>query len=587
MTTSFKRVFRLVLVAAVLSAVLPAPPLRAAAFEDRPSLRARTVSFPRTLARTFTAGRDGRAALLWPATHVGFSWKGDEGTGVRYRVRRVDGTLSRWRRAAENHDAERGDRHFSGVLGVGRATLVEWEAVRPRGKSIRDVTLDYMNTVDGAPVEAEVPLAQRSAQARAGAPAIVTRAEWGADESIKRTTGSCVRRFFDVQQLFVHHTVGRNFESNPKAAMRAIYHFHTQRQGWCDVGYNFVIGWDGKVYEGRWARKYAPWEVHSSEDSLGRAVAGAHVAGYNSGSVGISVMGNFSEVQPPPAVRKSLAQLLAWEADRHDLRPRGEHTYRNPETGAKRRLKYIAGHRDAGYTECPGNFLYAALPAIRRDTAAAMGEGRASSTMTATAEPRRVTYGESATVTGTLSRDDGSPLAVQSVVLYTNEGGRGWAVAGTTTTGPDGGFSFSLAPQADTRAFVVYDGNDETWGSQSRQLRIRVAPEVTLVPEGGAADAFGTYHYPAGTTSARLTGTVTPAHRGKRVVVRVWQVAVDGSTTRIARAARRLDASGGYSYVLNLPDTSGGARYRAITWFKSDGDHSSSPSPEVFFTVGD
>ncbi|HEV2756461.1 MAG TPA: N-acetylmuramoyl-L-alanine amidase [Actinomycetota bacterium] len=585
MTTSFKRVFRLVLAVVVATAVLPAVAPRASASAEGPVFRTRTVSFPRTLARSFHSGRDGSAALLWPATHVGFSWKGDEGTRIRYRVRRIDGTFSRWRRAAENHDAERGQRHFSGVLGVGRSTLVEWEAVAPPGKRVADVTLDYMNTVDGAPVEAEVPLERRAA-APAGAPDIVTRAEWGADESVKSTTGSCVRRFFPVQQLFVHHTVGRNFESNPKAAMRAIYYFHTQRQGWCDVGYNFVVDWNGRIYEGRWARKYAPWEVHSSEDAAGRAVAGAHVSGYNSGSVGISVMGNFSEVQPPPAVRKSLAQLLAWEADRHDLKPRGEHTYRNPETGSTRRLKYIAGHRDAGYTECPGNFLYAALPQVRKDTAAAMGEGKASSTMTATAEPREVTYGESATVSGTLALSDGTPLAVQSIVLYTNEGGRGWTVAGTTTTRPDGTFSFSLAPQAETRAFVVYDGNDETWGSQSRQLKIRVAPEVSLVPEGAVADAFGTYHYPVGTTSARLTGTVTPPHTGKRVVVRVWQVAVDGTMTRIAKAARRLDDSGSYSYEVALPDTSAGVRYRAITWFKSDGDHASAPSPEVFFTVG-
>ncbi|MDQ3915988.1 MAG: N-acetylmuramoyl-L-alanine amidase [Actinomycetota bacterium] len=586
MSRSSRRVFRLVLVAAVATALLPPVPAAASDVpQNAPVVRTRTTSFPRTLARSFELGRDGRAALLWPATHVGFSWKGDEATGVRYRVRRLDGSFSRWRRAPENHDAERGEQHYSGVLGVGRATLVEWEVVRPPGKSIRAVTLDYMNTVDGAPLEAEVPVAARAA-AQGGAPDIVTRAEWGADESIKSTSGSCVRRFFTVQQLFVHHTVGRNFESNPKAAMRAIYHFHTQRQGWCDVGYNFVIGWDGTIYEGRWARRYAPWEVHSSEDSAGRAVAGAHVSGYNSGSVGISVMGNFSEAQPPPAVRKSLAQLLAWEADRHDLKPRGEHTYRNPETGATRRLKYVAGHRDAGYTECPGNFLYAALPAVRKDTAAAMGEGKASSTMTAAAEPSEVTYGESTTVSGTLSLADGSPLALQSVVLYTNEGGRGWTVAGTTTTGPDGTFSFSLAPQADTKAFVVYDGTDETWGSQSRQLRIRVAPEVTLVPEGAVADSFGTYHYPAGTTSARLTGTVAPPHAGQRVVVRVWQVAIDGTMTRIAKSARRIDGSGSYSYEVALPDTRTGARYRAITWFKSDGDHASAPSPAVFFTIG-
>lgn len=579
-----RRLPHLVVAAAIAASVFPATPAAATAADGPAGRLTRTLSFPRTMARSFALDRAGAVAAEWPATHIGFAWKGDEGTGVRYRVHRVDGSISRWRRAPENHDAERGEQHFSGVIAVGRADRVEWEVVRPPGNSIRDVTLDYMNTVDGRPVETEVPVEQKTAAA--GAPDIVTRAEWGADESIKSTSGSCVRRFFPVQQLFVHHTVGRNYDTNPKATMRAIYQFHTQTQGWCDVGYNFVVGWDGTIYEGRWARNYGPWEVHSSEDSGGRAVAGAHVSGYNSGSVGISVMGNFSEVQPPPAVRRALAELLAWEADRHDLKPRGEHTYRNPETGDTRRLKYIAGHRDAGYTECPGNFLYAALPAVRKDTAAVMGDGKATSVMSADAEPRRVTYGASSTVAGTLTLGDSSPLTFQSVVLYTNEGNRGWTVAGTTTTGADGSFSFSLAPQADTKAFVVYDGDDDTWGSQSRLIRIRVTPEVTLVPEGAVADAFGTYHYPAGTTAARLTGSVAPSHAGKRVTIRVWEVAVDGTMTLLAKRNRRLDDSGSYSTEVALPDTSAGNRYRAITWFKSDGDHASAPSPEVYFTVG-
>lgn len=583
MTRGSRRSTRFVLAAAMATCLVPAVPAGAEAVSEATRTRAtRAASFPRTLARSFEADRGGRVSLAWPATHVGFSWKGDEGTGVRYRVERAGGDVSRWRRAPENHDAESGRQHYSGVLAVGRATRVLWKVVRPPGTTIRDVTLDYMNTVDGAPVETEIAVAEKATAG--GAPEIVTRVEWGADESLKSTSGSCKRTFFPVQQLFVHHTVGRNFESDPEAAMRAIYYFHTKRQGWCDVGYNFVVGWDGTIYEGRWARKYAPWEVHSSEDRVGRAVAGAHVGGYNSGSVGVSVMGNYSQIRPPPAVRRALAELLAWEADRHDLKPRGEHTYRNPETGAKRRLKYIAGHRDAGYTECPGNFLYAALPQVRKDTAAAMGEGKTTSVLSASARPRRVTYGESATVAGALTLGDGSPLPLQSLVLYTNEGGRGWTVAGSTTTAADGTYTFSVAPQANTKAFVVYDGNEETWGSQSPQLKIRVAPEVTLVPEGAAAGASGTYHYPSGSASARLAGTVAPPHPGKRVVVRVWETATDGSATLVAKSRRRVDDSGRYSYEVAVPDTGADTRYRAITWFKSDGDHAAAPSPEVFFT---
>lgn len=45
---------------------------------------------------------------------------------------------------------------------------------------------------------------------------------------------------------------------------------------WSDIGYNFLVGEDGNVYEGR-----------------GWGKTGAHTVGYNSKSVGICFIGNF------------------------------------------------------------------------------------------------------------------------------------------------------------------------------------------------------------------------------------------------------------------------------------------------------
>ena len=51
--------------------------------------------------------------------------------------------------------------------------------------------------------------------------------------------------------------------------------------GWDDIGYNFVIGGDGRVYEGRgWDR------------------VGAHTKGWNSISVSFAVMGDFRDHLP-------------------------------------------------------------------------------------------------------------------------------------------------------------------------------------------------------------------------------------------------------------------------------------------------
>ncbi|CAG9799118.1 unnamed protein product [Chironomus riparius] len=62
-----------------------------------------------------------------------------------------------------------------------------------------------------------------------------------------------------------------------------------------DIGYNFIIGGDGNVYEGRgWYKQ------------------GAHTSGYNRGSIGIAYIGNFSNKLPN---KKQLAAGLALIAE--------------------------------------------------------------------------------------------------------------------------------------------------------------------------------------------------------------------------------------------------------------------------------
>ena len=441
---------------------------------------ARTIRVPMTIARTAlltTATPSERLQIL--PTHIAFSWRGDEGTGVRYRLRTFAGGYTDWRRAPESHDAERGDQHFTGVLAVDRPLLVEYEPIQPRWTRMSSVTLDYMNSSDGPLRTVRVPAV---ANAAATTPGIVTRAEWGADESIKKTSGDCRRKFFDVEQLFVHHTAGSNKDPDPAATMRSIYWYHTVRQGWCDIGYNFVVARDGTIFEGRWARNYAPWETHSSENLAGQAVAGAHVAGYNSSSVGISVMGNYSTSRLPATARSSVVNLLAWEVDRHELDPQGSHVYVNPETGQARSLKIIAGHRAAGSTACPGNYLYKGLRRIREETAALVGQGRSSTNLTLSGTPASVQSGGTVALAGRLTDTTGASLATRTVTLYQRPRRGVWAVSGTVLTSIDGSFQHSIKPTVTTVVRAVYDGDPQTWGSQSRNVKILVTPAATASP---------------------------------------------------------------------------------------------------------
>ena len=566
---------KLVAVLAVFAAVL-VPALAAPA---------RTISVPRTLAETKALGRmtkaPQRVSFDFPATHVGFSWTGDEGTGVRFRALGESGSRGEWQRAPEAHDAERGDRHYSGVIALDRATGLMWQGIARKGAEMGPVTLDYLNTLDGERYLQEVPAL---AEASVGTPDIITRAEWGADESIKSTSGGCRRTFYKVQQLFVHHTAGANFDTHPKATMRAIYWYHTARQGWCDIGYNFVVAPDGTVYEGRWARSYAPFEHHDGESRDGRVVTGAHVAGYNSGSVGVSLMGNYSQVELSPAARRALAELLAWEADRHNLDPQGTHTYRNPDTGVRKRLPVIAGHRDAGDTECPGNLVYAALPAIRKDTKAAMGAGKLGTTLSLQATAPTVDYGASATFTGVLSDEKQNPMAGRPVRSYVKVPQTQWTAGPGAVTAADGSFSLTITPRKNTQVIAIYDGDPATWGADSNVARVKVRPEVALRAEGGTLDAGGLAHYPPGTTSVRLAGEVRPRHPGYPVILRISRLEPDGTYSQLSKLELTLDGSSAYAVDYLLPDTAGGT-FRALAWFTGDADHPAAPSPEVFFVV--
>jgi hypothetical protein len=546
---------------------------------------ARTISVPVTLARSVELDAASVAGppsvtFAFPPTHLAFEWTSPDGARLKFRTVESDGDISRWKLAREDHDAASGDLHYSAALEVGRPVSMQWRAVGPQAEHVANVSMDYVNALDGPRRPVTVPAL---ADAAAHTPDIVTRAEWGADESIKETSGSCKRIFYPVQQLFVHHTAGVNDDPHPKATMRAIYYFHTRQRGWCDVGYNFVVAPDGTIFEGRWARSYAPWETHTSENTHDEAVVGAHVAGFNSGSVGISLMGNYSQVTLPPAARRSLAELLAWEADRHHLAPLGSHTYKNPDTHLKKKLHYISGHRDAGETECPGNFVYASLPAIRRDVKAVIGGGKTDSDLTMSADPRKATYGSEVALSGSVTQTPGTGVDGAHVTIYAATGGS-WSKQTTVTTGPDGSYSYSFTPEAEMLLRAVYEGDVTRWGSQSKDVTLRVAPSVSLVAEGGL-DAGGVSHFPPGTSSVTLSGSVVPAHAGRTVVVHVASVGADGTATPVAKRSIRLDDQSGYSYAFPVPDPAGGGTFRAVTWFKTDADHASGPSEPVTFVV--
>ena len=209
--------------------------------------------------------------------------------------------------------------------------------------------------------------------ARAAEPPVIPRAAWGADESLRfNVAGAEIwpRMFWPVQKIVVHHTETQNYDPDPAGTIRAIYHDDARLKGLGDIAYNFLIDEQGRIYEGRYSRPYAPGERPTGEDQLGNGVAAAHAYGYNSGTVGIALLGSFTRIGPTARARAALESLVASIAARHHLDPAGATVYRNPATGAQGAFPNVVGHGDINQTDCPGLRMREALPGVRANAAA-------------------------------------------------------------------------------------------------------------------------------------------------------------------------------------------------------------------------
>jgi hypothetical protein len=199
----------------------------------------------------------------------------------------------------------------------------------------------------------------------------LTRADWGADEKKRFSPGGAEvspPQFFPLQALMVHHTVTANDDPDPAATVRSIYEFHTTGNGWGDIGYHFLIDGQGRIYEGRWSGK----DGIPAHDVNKKVVTGFHTMGFNAGTIGVALLGDFTKRSPTPAMRRSLAQLFASLAAQHNLDPQAAITYRNPLSARERKGQVLGGHRDWTLTECPGTLAYDYMRELRTEVARLM-----------------------------------------------------------------------------------------------------------------------------------------------------------------------------------------------------------------------
>ncbi|KAK7114626.1 hypothetical protein V1264_000659 [Littorina saxatilis] len=154
-------------------------------------------------------------------------------------------------------------------------------------------------------------------------PNIISREEWGARDPAKALEDMQG----PAQYVFIHHGAGVSCTDKQDCIqqVQGYQNYHMDDHKWLDIGYNFVVGEDGNVYEAR-----------------GWTAVGAHTQKYNHVGIGICVIGDFNRRLPNEAAQDTFRQLIQYGVEQGHISP--GYT--------------LKGHRDVGSTECPGNQLY-------------------------------------------------------------------------------------------------------------------------------------------------------------------------------------------------------------------------------------
>ncbi len=187
---------------------------------------------------------------------------------------------------------------------------------------------------------------------------ILPRAAWGADLAAGPT------RPETPLFLLVHHTASPSNYRDAREVLRGGYLFQTgPAKGWSDVCYQFFIGRDGDVWEGRAGSLEGPVVADATGGNQGWAQL-------------VCLIGDFSKTAPTAATIDSLVLLLEWIARRDGIDVDDGATATFTSRGSQRwkagttvTTSTIAAHRDMSYTVCPGDPVVAMLPEIRRRVA--------------------------------------------------------------------------------------------------------------------------------------------------------------------------------------------------------------------------
>ncbi|WP_010532501.1 N-acetylmuramoyl-L-alanine amidase, partial [Brachybacterium squillarum] len=297
-------------------------------------------------------------------TMVGATWKGDHPDVLEVRGRlAADGSFTEWfamedlvsLEAEEESETQEATSAQAIWLG-GACSLVQIRAELGGSELGEEITAHLIVTTQTAADEELA--AQTNPRARmtyrdgerpgVGAPLVVMRDTWGANESL--TSGS-PRYASGLKAAVLHHSGGYNSYTAAEVPglLRGYLAYHTQTNGWADLGYNALVDRFGTIYEGR-------------AGGLERHVIGAHATGSNTGTVGVCMIGNHSSSSASSKALNAVAYIMAWKLG-------GAYVFDVDDrvTIDSKSQRRVFGHRDAASvsTACPGGAAYSQISGLR------------------------------------------------------------------------------------------------------------------------------------------------------------------------------------------------------------------------------
>lgn len=305
-----------------------------------------------------------RVQADWEFNALAARWTGPQQIDLQVRLK-TEGNWTGWLPIQADEDGRAADMNYSNLLFVDPASRFEYKIIGPKPSSIK-LDFIYLDTLN-EPSWYEQWFGWLTGSARAQDLQVISRSGWGADESLRTDqTGAEIwpLEYSQPKVFIVHHTAGSNGLPDleqAKAVVRGIYYYHSVTRGWGDIGYNYLVDAAGHIFEGR---------------AGGDGVVGAHTyrdpgcskgpeAGYNTGSIGIAVLGNYQNVDTVTSEASvALNHLIAVKGRALGIDPAGQTHF------VDRDVSKVFGHQDVDCTVCPGADLKNELATIQEAAAA-------------------------------------------------------------------------------------------------------------------------------------------------------------------------------------------------------------------------